>query len=191
MGGGYLSNAGMFLLDALLGVYIFAVLLRFLLQLVRADFYNPLCQAIVALTNPTLRPMRRWVPSIKGLDTAAVVLLLLLQMINIWLVGLVQSGSTPLFGIMAIAVAEILSKVLWAFTGAIIVQVILSWVAQGSYSPFISLLHSLTEPILGPIRNAVPPVSGLDFSPFIAILLLNVLDMIAIQPIRDVGRNFF
>lgn len=189
--GGYLSNASTFLIDALLGIYIFAVLLRFLLQLVRADFYNPLCQAIVTLTNPTLRPMRRYVPSVMGLDTAAIVLLLILQMGNIWLVGLTQDLTFPFFGVLAIAVAEILNTALWTFIGAIIVQVILSWVAQGVYSPFISVVHSLTEPILSPIRNAIPPLGGLDFSPFIAILLLNVTDMIVIQPIRDLASKFF
>ena len=189
--GGYLSNASTFLIDALLGIYIFLVLLRFLLQIVRADFYNPLCQAIVTLTNPALRPMRRYVPSLMGLDTAAVLLLLILQMGNIWFVGLLQNLTLPFFGILAVAIAEILNTTLWTFIGAIIIQVLLSWVAQGAYSPFISVVHSLTEPVLSPIRSAVPSLGGLDFSPFIAILLLNVIDMIAIQPIRDFGSKFF
>ena len=93
MGGGYVSNAGVFLVDFIFGLYIFFVLLRLLLQLVRADFYNPLCQTIVTVTNPPLRPMRRYIPSLGGVDTSCIVLLLVLQATNTALIALIVGAS--------------------------------------------------------------------------------------------------
>ncbi len=87
MGGGYFSNAGVFLLNTLFGLYIGALMLRLLLQMTRADFYNPLSQAIVKLTNPTVRPLRRYIPAIGKVDTASVLLILVLQILNTWWVG--------------------------------------------------------------------------------------------------------
>lgn len=187
MGGGYLSNAGVFLVNALFGIYIFAVLLRFLFQLVRADFYNPLCQAIVTITNPPLRPMRRYIPAVRGIDTSSVVLLLSLQMLNTWLVAAMVGASPALPGLVVVAIAELLSKTVWTFIGAIIIQVILSWVAQGAYNPVIGVVHALTDPILRPARNLLPPVGGLDFSPLVVIIVLQLILMLAVAPIRDIG----
>ncbi len=189
MGGGYFSNAGVFLIDVLFGLYIFAVLLRFLFQLVRADFYNPLCQAIVTVTNPPLRPMRRYIPAIRGLDTSSVLLLLALQMLNTWLVALVLGVQPAFGGLLVIAIAELLSKTLWTFLGAIIIQVILSWVAQGAYNPVISVIHSLTEPLLRPARNLIPPLGGIDLSPMAAIIVLQLAQMLLVAPLRDLGRT--
>jgi YggT family protein len=189
MGGGYFSNAGVFLINAVFGIYIFAVLLRFLLQLVRADFYNPLCQAIVAVTNPPLRPMRRYIPALRGLDTSSVILLLVLQMINTWLIAMILGAAPSVSGLIVVALAELLSKTVWTFIGAIIIQVILSWVAQGVYNPVISVIYSLTDPLLRPMRDFVPPLGGLDFSPLIVIILLNLVLMIGVAPVRDLGYS--
>ena len=95
MGGGYVTNAGVFLIDVLFGLYIFAVLLRFVLQIVRADFYNPLCQAIVTVTNPLLRPLRRYVPSVSNLDTASILLMLALQLLSSGIVLYLQIADPP------------------------------------------------------------------------------------------------
>lgn len=187
MGGGYLSNAGVFLVNALFGIYIFAVLLRFLFQLVRADFYNPLCQAIVTVTNPPLRPMRRYIPAVRGIDTSSVVLLLSLQMLNTWLVAAMVGASPALPGLVVVALAELLSKTVWTFIGAIIIQVVLSWVAQGAYNPVIGVVYALTDPILRPARRLLPPVGGLDFSPLVVIIVLQLILMLAVAPIRDIG----
>lgn len=165
MGGGYFSNAGVFLIDAVFGLYIFAVLLRFLFQLVRADFYNPLCQAIVTVTNPPLRPLRRYVPSLAGLDTASILLLLVLQTANTLLVALVLGLSPNPIGLLVVAVAELLGKVVWTFIGAIIIQVILSWVSPGAYNPVAAVVYSLTEPLLAPARRVLPPLGAIDLSP--------------------------
>lgn len=190
-GGGYFTNAGVFLINALFGIYILAVLLRFLFQLVRADFYNPLCQAIVTVTNPPLRPMRRYIPAIRGIDTASVVLLIALQMLNTWLIASMLGGSPAPGGLFVVSVAELLSKTVWTFIIAVFIQVILSWVAPGSYNPVISVIYSLTEPVMRPARRLLPPLGGLDLSPFIVIIALNLVLMLMVAPIRDIGMQLF
>ena len=187
MGGSYFSNAGVFLIDVIFGLYIFAVLLRFLLQLVRADFYNPLCQALVTVTNPPLRPMRRVIPAVAGIDSASVVLLLGLQMVNTGLVALMVGADPAIVGLVVVAAAELLGKVIWTFIGAIIIQVILSWVAQGNYNPITSVIYALTDPVLGPARRLIPPLGGLDLSPMVVIIGLQLALMLAVQPLRDLG----
>ena len=191
MGGGYFSNAGVFLINALFGLYIFAVLLRFLFQLVRADFYNPLCQAIVTVTNPPLRPMRRYIPALRGLDSSSIILLLGLQIVNTWLVALVVGVNPSLFGLLIVAVAELLSKTVWLFIGAIVIQIILSWVAQGAYNPVISVIYALSDPLLRPARKMIPPIGGLDFSPMVVLIGLNLVLMLAVTPLRDLGLTLF
>jgi len=185
--GGYFSNAGVFLIDVVFGLYIFAVLLRFLFQLVRADFYNPLCQAIVTVTNPPLRQLRRYIPSLGGLDTASIVLLVVLQMLNTLLVALVLGLEPGVAGLLVVALAELLGKTLWTFVGAIIVQVVLSWVAPGTYNPLTSVVHSLTEPLLGPARRAIPPLGPLDLSPLVVLIGLQLAQILLVAPLRDAG----
>ncbi len=187
MGGGYFSNAGVFLINAVFGLYIYAVLLRFLFQLVRADFYNPLCQAIVTVTNPILRPLRRYIPALRGIDSASVVLLLGLQLVNTLLVVLVVGVSPNPVAVLVIAVAELFSKTVWTFMGAIFIQVIMSWVSPGAYNPVAAVLASLTAPLTRPARNLLPPLGGLDLSPMLVIIALQLLLMLAVQPLRDFG----
>jgi len=187
MGGSYFSNAGVFLINAIFGLYIFAVLLRFLFQLVRTDFYNPLCQAIVTVTNPPLRPMRRYIPAIGGLDTSSIVLLLILQAVNTLLVALVLGMSPGASGVFVVAIAELLGKTLWIFIGAIFIEVVMSWVAPRAYNPLTTLIHSLTSPLLLPARRVIPPLGSLDLSPLVALLVLQLAQILLVAPLRDLG----
>ena len=189
MGSGYFSNAGVFLIDSLFGLYICAVLLRLLFQLVRADFYNPLCQAIVTVTNPVLRPLRRYIPALRAVDTSSVLLILMLQLLNTFLVALLVGVSPKLGGLLVVALAEIANKTVWIFLGAVIVQIVLSWVAPGGYNPVIRVINDLSEPLLQPARRLLPPLGGLDFSPMLVVLGLNLLLMLAVAPLRDVGYS--
>jgi YggT family protein len=187
MGGGYFSNAGVFLINAVFGLYIFAVLLRFLFQLVRADFYNPLCQAVVTVTNPPLRPLRRYIPALRGLDTASLVLLLLLQLVNTWLVALVVGVSPSPAGLLVVALAELMSKTVWLYIVAILIAVVMSWVGQRAYNPVVSIIDALTDPVVRPARNLIPPIGGLDLSPMVVLIALNLVLMLAVAPLRDLG----
>lgn len=185
MSGGYVENAGTFLLDVIFGLYIGAVMLRLFLQWARADFYNPLSQAIVKVTNPVLRPLRRYIPAIGRIDTASVVLIVLLQMLNVWLKLSLGGVGGNIGGIAVFAIAELMSKAVYIFMFAIFVQVIASWVAPGAYNPAMSLIDSITYPLLKPLRAVLPPLGGLDLTPMVALIGLQLALMLLVAPVRD------
>lgn len=189
MGNPYTSNAAVFLVQTILGLYILAVLLRFLLQLVRADFYNPLVQALVKITNPPLIPLRRVIPGFGGFDVAGIVLLVGLQFFELVLIGLILDVSLSLPGLLIMSIAELLVLVLNVFLVAIIIQVILSWVNPGSYSPFTALLDRLTEPVLDPARRLLPPIGGLDLSPILVLIGIQLIKMLLYAPLMEFGRS--
>jgi len=168
-------NAISYLVSTVIGLFVTAVLLRLLLQWVRADFYNPLSQFLIKLTNPVLVPLRRAIPSIGRLDTASVVLMLVLEFIGVWLVGKIVSTPLVWQQIVIIGTMKLLNTLLMTYFILIIVSVILSWVGQGKSHPFIPLLSQLTEPVLRPIRKFIPPIAGIDLSPMIALIAINFL----------------
>lgn len=187
MGGGYLGNAGAFLVQTLFGLYILAVMLRFLLQWVRADYHNPLSQFLVRITSPVLTPLRRLVPGLLGLDMAAIVLMLGLQFVESSLVLLIKGVAIQPVGLLVLSLVELLQLAYYIFLFAIIIQAVLSWVQNGAYNPFTVVLHQLTEPLLRPARRLLPPVSGLDLSPLIALIGLQLVSMLLIDPLLDIG----
>lgn len=178
MGGNYFTSPLAFLVSTLFSLYILAVMLRFLLQLTRADFYNPLSQFIVKITAPVLRPMRRVIPGWGGLDVAALVLMLVLQMLSVWLVFLLSGHAIGPLALLVVAVAQLVDLTFNVFIFAILIQAILSWITPGTYNPVTSVLFSLTEPLLRPVRRRMPPIAGFDLSPLVVILGLQVLRML-------------
>ena len=184
MSGTYLTNPLEFLISTIFSLYILAVMLRFLLAALHADFYNPVSQFLVRVTSPLLNPLRRIIPTIGKLDTAALVLMLALQMASLTIILLLRgSDHLSLSALFFGSVVELLSLLLNVFIFAIIAQVILSWINPGTYNPATTLLYSLTTPILEPIQRHVPPVGGLDLSPLVALIVLQLLKMIVIPPL--------
>jgi len=187
---GYFSNAGAFLIQTLFGLYILLIMLRFLLQWVRADFYNPLTQFIVKITNPLLLPLRRIIPGFGGLDSAALVLMLLLKYAELLLLSLLPDHSLPnLLGLGVLALVELLALTLNVFLFGIFIQAILSWIAGAGHNPVASLLYQLTAPVLRPFRNLIPPISGMDLSPMAAIIALYLAMLLIIAPLQDLARG--
>ena len=187
--GSYLTNAAVYLISLVFGLYIFAVMLRFLLQLVRADFSNPLSQFLITITNPCLRHLRRWVPGFRGIDWPSIILLIVLQGVEICLIVMVQGGGFPaLAGLPVLIVAHLLEICIWIYLFVIILQVVISWINPGAYSPITVLMYQLTDPLLRPLRRILPPAGGLDWSPLVAIILLNLLLLLVVAPLQDVGN---
>jgi YggT family protein len=178
MGDDYFTNPLEFLISTLFSLYIMAVMLRFLLGLVRADFYNPVSQFLVRITNPLLIPLRKVVPSIGKFDSAAMLLMIVLQLAAITLILLLRGEGISSAVLVIITLATLVSLLINVYMFAIIVEVIISWMNPGSYNPVSSLLHSLTSPLLRPIRHLVPPIAGIDLSPLFAIIGLQVLRML-------------
>jgi len=189
MGGSYVGNAATFLIETVFFLYILIVMLRFLLQWTRANFYNPVSQFIVKATQPPLRPLRRIIPGFGGVDLAAAVFMFALKFIELWLIyGLL--GITPQVGGLAIlTIAELLGLLVNVFIVSILIQVIISWVNRGMSNPVMGLLHSLNEPLLAPARRLIPPISGFDLSPIAVFIFLQLVSILAVAPIRDLARS--
>ncbi|MFZ3185927.1 MAG: YggT family protein [Pseudomonas sp.] len=177
-----LNQAALYVLQTLGSLYLMIVLLRFILQLVRADFYNPLSQFAVRATQPLLKPLRRIIPSIAGLDIASLVLALLVQLVLMALTLLLAYGTTgspiQLLIWSLIGIAALFINI---FFYALIISVILSWVAQGSHNPAALLVNQLCEPLLMPFRRLLPNMGGLDLSPIFAFIAIKLLDMLVIN----------
>ncbi len=160
-------------------IYITIVVVRFLLQLVKADFYNPLSQFIVKATNPLLLPLRKVIPGFFGIDIASLVLAFILQVMAIQLLAVVVGGGVIAAGhVIILSLFELISLILNIYLFSFIVLVIISWIAPNNHNPVVSLLSSITEPVLRPIRNIMPPMGGLDFSIMVAILLIYILKIL-------------
>lgn len=182
---GYLIEPAVFLVETLFGLYIFAVILRFLLQWVGADYYNPISQFVVKVTHPPLRLLRRFIPAIGRVDTSSLVLVLVLQTVAGYLVLLLQgSANVPLAAMLVWSVHDLLDLVLNIFFFAIIIRVVLSWFGRLPFSPAVSLLHSLTEPLLRQGRRLLPPVGGLDLSPLLPLIGIQLLKMLVLPPLQ-------
>jgi len=177
-----LVEALIYIIQTLGSLYLLIVLLRFILQLVRADFYNPLSQFTVKATQPLLKPLRRLIPSIAGLDTASLVLAVLVQLL-LMVVTLSLMGFNPISVIPQLLVWSLIgvtSLFFKVFFFALIVSVILSWVAPGSSNPGAQLVNQLCEPLLAPFRKLLPNLGGLDLSPIFAFIALNLVDRFVI-----------
>ena len=173
-----LSSSLGFLIQTLGGLYIMAVLIRFLLQLVRADFYNPISQAIVKITSPLLNPLRKVIPGYGGVDMASLVLALALQILLIYALFMVAGASPaqlPVPAILIRSLVELGLELLNIYMFSLIVIAIASWVAPNSYNPGLMLLHQITEPLSSRIRKVIPPLGGLDFSLMVLVIIIVTL----------------
>jgi len=190
MGGNYFAQAALYLIEIVFGLYILAVLLRYLLARVRADFYNPLSQFLVKITNPVIKPLRRFIPGYLGIDWPSIIFLLVLQGLEIIMIALVSSGHIPaLPGLCVLIIANLLKTVIYVHMFIIIVQIIISWVNPGAYNPITVLMYQLSEPILKPARRLIPPAGGFDFSPMIAIIVLQLMIILLVSPLMDLGTR--
>jgi YggT family protein len=186
---GYFSNALTFLISTIVGLYILAVLLRFLFQLFRADFHNPFSQFILKITTPALRPLRNIIPGVKGIDWPALVLLFILQLLLLIIIGLLEGHIPPVGNLIILTIATLIQLTIYVLMFALLITFILSWVAPGTYNYMTSILNSLTEPLLAPIRRKLPPTGGLDFSMLIAFILLKLILMLVVHPLMDLGSG--
>ncbi|SIQ65390.1 YggT family protein [Aquipseudomonas alcaligenes] len=176
------AEALIYIVQTLGSLYLLIVLLRFILQLVRADFYNPLSQFTVKATQPLLKPLRRIIPGFGGLDLASLVLAILVQLVLMVVVILIAGANPASVGLQLLvwAIIAVTSLFLKIFFFAMIISVILSWVAPGSYNPGAQLVNQICEPLLAPFRRLLPNLGGLDISPIFAFIALNLIDRFVI-----------
>lgn len=169
-------SALIFIVETLLTLALFVFLLRLLLQLSRADFRNPLSQAVVRLTNPLVMPLRRILPSVGKVDTASVVAVFIVATIEVSVLYSMRGFGLPTPFVWArMVIIEVVRTTLWTYFYAIFLYAVLSMIVPGGYSPVQSLLSSLCEPILRPIRRLIPAIAGLDLSPLWAGIAIQAL----------------
>mgnify|MGYP006184800063 CR=1 FL=1 len=180
-----LNTAAVYVLQTLGSLYLLIVLLRFVLQLVRANFYNPLCQFVVKATQPLLKPLRRIIPSLFGLDMSSLVLALLLQILLFAVILMLNGYQAFTLLLLPWALIGIFSLFLKIIFWSMIISVILSWVAPGSRSPGAELVSQITEPVLAPFRRWVPNLGGLDISPIFAFIAIQLIQGWGIPYLAD------
>lgn len=189
MGSSYFTNPIEFLINVIFSFYILAVMVRFLMQLTRADFRNPLAQALVKITNPPLIPLRRVLPGVGGIDVASIVLMLALQLLSLVLVGLLKGGTIPIVALTVLSCAYLLDLLINVFIYSILILVVVSWINPGSYNPVLGMLQTMTEPVMRPARRLIKPIGGLDLSPMVAMVLLYLIRMLVLPPIEQLASS--
>jgi YggT family protein len=169
------TNAIVFIIDALARLYLLVLLLRLFLPLVRADFHNPLAQAVLKLTSPLVIPVRRILPPLGRVDTATVVVAFGIQYLAILLMALVQGMRPAIVGLLLASLVSLILLTINLFFWLIIIRIILSWVAGTTYNPAIAMVYALTAPLLRPFRRLVPDLGGFDISPIFVLIALGAL----------------
>lgn len=183
----YLANAAQILIEFIFSILVGLVVLRVLLQLVRANFHNPICQFLYKATNPVLMPLRRIIPAWRRLDIAGVVLAWILLVLKRVLIFAMIASVPSFAGLALIAFADLIGFTLTIVLMLVIVRVILSFVASDSYHPIVPLVFQLTEPIMKPVRKRMPALGGLDLSPMIILLAIFLLQALVVAPLLDLG----
>ncbi len=176
-----LDDATLFLVNTLFGLYVYALVARFLLQATRSDFYNPLAQFVWKVTNPVAQPVQRIVPRWRSWDLATLLVAWGLLVINIAIdIGLL--GGTPGLGVIYLATLKVLVMFITFYTFSILILAVMSWFGAAMHSPAASLLYSITDPLMRPVRSRLPSVGGLDLSPLVVIVLLQVVSRLIPLP---------
>jgi YggT family protein len=183
-----INNASLFLINTLFDLYLFVIIARIILAYVRVDYYNPLTQFIIKITQPVITPLRRKIPNIGNVETASIVFALLLEIIRFALIGFIVVGTANIVGILLLSAADILKTIINVFFYAIIIQAIMSWVQQG-YNPMSQILMQVTAPIMRPLHRFIPPIGGIDISPIVALIGLQFLSILLINPLLATGSQ--
>jgi YggT family protein len=201
MGSSYFTSPLTLIITTLFDLYVLVVLLRFMLQLMRADPHNSIAQFVIKATTLPLKYLRRFVPSVAGQDAAAMVLCMIITFAKFVLLDLLGTevvhinnsiayvGGVGYLGLVIYSIADLVSLFLGVFLFAILIHVILSWVNPGIYNPVIGLVNTLATPVLRPIQKLIPPVGGIDLSPLFAILMIMVAKMLLIPPLMNLANQ--
>lgn len=185
---GAMNEIIVYLLQTGLGLYLLLVMLRFVMQLANADFYNPISQFVFKATQPLVGPLQRFLRPFGRFDSASLTLAIALQAAGIMLILALNNIASPnpltLFLWSAIGILGLLLKI---YFFALLASIILSWISPGGSNPAVYLLYQITEPVMAPVRKLLPPMGGLDFSPILVFIGINVLEIVVRNLAASVG----
>lgn len=173
-----ITEAIVFIVNAITSLYLLVLLLRFWLPWLGADFRNPLAQGILKLTSPLVVPLRRLVPSFGRLDTSTVLVAFAIQYLTVLLLLLIHGATAGIAPIAITAVVKLAVLSINLFIYAIFIRIVLSWIAPGQHNPATAIITTLTEPVLRPFRRVIPAIGGFDISPLFAVILLVALTIV-------------
>jgi YggT family protein len=173
------QEALIFLVNAVFSSYIFILLIRFILAWVRADYFNPVSQFFIKLTQPLVGPLRRVIPNYKNGELATLVLVILFELIKFNAAAYLKNMSFTFSTLLLLTLADMAGTILNIFFYAILIQALSSWFHQG-YSPMTEVLHKITSPIMRPLHRIIPPIGGIDVSPVAAMILLQFLNILVV-----------
>lgn len=178
---GYFSNPLIFIIDTLFFLYMLIVALRLLMPWIHWPTNQPLTQMVIRATQPLVQPLRTILPPVGKLDTAVLVLLLLVALLKLLLISALLGNVPNILALIPFTLAEVFKLFITLFTVTIIIEVILSWLTPpGNYNPMTELLVRINAPLLNPVRRMLPDMGGLDLSPLIVIIGLQVLQMLVV-----------
>ena len=173
-----INEISLYLIQTATGIYLLIMLLRFILQLVLADFYNPISQFLVRATNPLVLPLRRFLPAQGRFDPASLILAILIQWLGIVALLWMSGAALPAISLMlAWSVVGVLGLLVKIYFFALLGMIILSWIAPGASNPAVYLMYQITEPVMAPFRSVLPAMGGLDFSPILVFILINIVQI--------------
>lgn len=169
------NQAFAFLIETVFQLYLAALMLRVLLEAMRADYYNPVCQALIKITDPLVRPLSKIIPRVGPVSLAGIAWLYILELALLVILALLGGWALDWPVLLLLGVMRLVRMLLVLYLVLIIVTVILSWVGQGFRHPIVPLVYQLTEPVLAPIRRVLPSLGGFDLSPLVAIIAIQFL----------------
>ena len=173
-----INEISVYLLQTAIGIYLLIMLMRFILQLVLADFYNPISQFLVRATNPIVLPLRRILPAKGRFDPASLLLAVAIQLLGIVAMLVMNGVSLPGISLLlAWSVVGVIGLIVKIYFFALLAMIILSWIAPGTSNPAAYLMYQITEPVMAPFRRVLPSMGGLDFSPILVFILINVIQI--------------
>jgi len=182
----YLGNAAIYLTDTLIGLALYIVLLRFWLQWVRGNFRNPIGQILINTSNPLVLPLRRIIPSFGSIDTATVVLAIIIAAIKTLVLSKLAGQSIAWLSLISYSFGELIRCSIYIFMAAIFIQIIASWLNPHSAHPVLDIAHSIAEPLMAPVRRVIPPFGGLDLSPIFVFLFLQLSLQLIVAPLQSI-----
>jgi YggT family protein len=180
----HLNNAGSYLVEVVFNLVLYITLTRFWMQWVRADFRNQFGQFIINATNPAILPLRRIVPPIGYVDTATVVLAMLIVIGKVFMLALLLGFQPDWIALMLYCLGELIKASVYIFMFCIFVSIIMSWINPHGYNPVLSTINQLSEPMLASARRIIPSMGGIDFSPILVIIFLNLTLILIVRPLQ-------
>lgn len=185
-----ITQALVFLINTVFGIYILLIMLRFLLQWLRVSFRgDSLLLLLLKVTDPPLQFLYSFIPGWRNIDFAAIILMLVLKMLEFTLIISLYGQDLGIMGLFLLSIAGLLSLLIYIFIFAILIQMILSWITPaGSYHPFNDILYYLNEPLLRPVQRKMPPIQGIDFSPLVVIIALQLIDILFVGYLRQLAQ---